>query len=358
MDFTTDHRTAWLEQAQSLTTWPAAVKSASIPLDEDLTKLPDTAFADRNKREYPMADSIQTAYSFAYGLINKKASNATLSKLRHRGAAQGIGDFITSLETAYSGSIKQASAPATEYALVIDCGPGKEDKHPAIKQGGVQSFYPISNSWQVEESGRQLALDVKKMPIGWFRKAASRIVTAANKYSNVLLPELIIKYGENRMVSPWAANIIVKERSGKVSAEALDTYNKIASTAEQETDPDNMEKLANLIETLDREYGINEVYRKTVTDPYQVLFGSWSSKEASAVADKHIKLLDVLVPMDNWMFMKESSWRGGVTTEVAYKIKAAQNTSSGIEASKLASEWPAGLQRQLLKALLVNEQAA
>lgn len=168
---------------------PEYVKTAEVDDAEELRKLPKTAFADSERRIYPINSPERVYVSNAY-FINKKADISKLygeeyaSQLESNiKLAADIFEITEDIEN-YNRelNVKQASDYGSRYMIDSDIA------------GIPVQLYPVKTASDLTESAEAFAANIQKFPFETRVKAAENFVKAASELGVDDMPTIIMKY--------------------------------------------------------------------------------------------------------------------------------------------------------------------
>jgi len=257
--------------------------------ESDIALLDDSDFAllikeGRDKlRKYPLCDAKTAAISKLFLQAHKSDMPETLYKLAER----NINDFIkkgksgnnriTTQElyaTEKDAGVKKALATReslsdSDYALVIGNGDIKT------------RLYPINDEHNCKLAADYFAKNKNNIPIHLRHNFAKALVTkcAAAGYDSSIINSDIRSYCNNKINPNFDIEIDLrkdKTASAKVH-EALDTLLSVAKN-------DNLQKIANMLYRLDKEFGLDKFYNKSFSDPYRAVFDNTANTKTAAVS--------------------------------------------------------------------------
>lgn len=291
LDFTHDNNPGWLlPVAESL---PEYVKSAKVLTQEELTSLPDLAFAGR--RTFPIHTKEATFLSAAYLAHLGKTGSLEMETVKNAARIHGIEqDVETFLETALS-TIKSAHAQQikkAEYALEVN----------------GQSYYPINTHEQVQDAARQLVndFDAGKLPASWFKNASVIILNkcaALGMSSKEIMRDVANAGGEQTVDCDKAELLIQRRKLAKVSDAVMSIYTDIVKTAKN--DLSNLNNYIDLIHDLDREHNIK--YSSIQLNPCQIFHNGFSKEDVKKASDNNVIIAGVMVPKHEFLNIKEAN---------------------------------------------------
>jgi hypothetical protein len=279
-DQQSDHSGKELYRMFSGVNLPDYVKTAELETSYELSGLPKTAFADQDRRIYPINTPDRVYVSNAH-LINKKAD---IQKLY--GAA-----YVSQLES----KIKEA-------AEVFDISSDLEDFEQRLNEKTASDYteeymvdfhidglphmqlYPVKTAEDLTVSAQHFADNIKNFPFDVRVKSAENFVKAARELDVDEIPDILAKYAG--LYYPDIANISTElwRRSTKLASEEhKEIYNKIAEDVSNMTSIDEVMKIAETCYNIETMEGL---YEKTkiasiLGDPVDSFFTESITKIAS-----------------------------------------------------------------------------
>ncbi|TXH09832.1 MAG: hypothetical protein E6R03_16115 [Hyphomicrobiaceae bacterium] len=347
-DFTTDDSMAFLhllKEANALPDW-----LVSAPEAEDVSKLPDIAFADTHRRKMPIHSKSAAFLScVSCDVYDYPVDSAITQRLQAACHRYGITDLVKQAHQALAPEVaseKQASElPKVAYALEIQSEPGSE----------VQGYYPIDTPDQIEASSLKLAADLfaEKLPATWLSEAAEVLVKAAKDHGMKLslLPATVLHYGEERKPSPEYLDEQIERRIKQASlpAEVSEIYKEAALSA-LEGESAAMDA-AHVWELADRKFGVR--YTDTVAQP-AIAFRSGISKAAfEKLASAYTEVAGITIPYTQLQALPDNLVAAVLPLKVAGVVFSARAVDSGVKAASIIAELPEDDQLKILQ-LLTN----
>jgi len=270
----------------SLPELPAFVKEASTDGCVETAALPSSAFADVIGKKFPMHTKASAFLSYAYyrdqqDKFTKEAQARILSKFESAAEIWGIRTELRQIDAAYVPTAeKQASSD--NYAL----------------SAGSSNFFPIDTPANTVRSANDLIDCRGNFPYEMRKQAATSIMKAAvaHGFATIDLPEELHRMAAFGLCDKTAAvneiNRRVAYASGMRSPLAKSMAN-LSSDVENSTRlaPEDMVKVAEIVDTVDRELKITELYGTNFEFPEDVFFGAFTEKTASHIKSSTVQMI-------------------------------------------------------------------
>lgn len=326
---------------------PDYVKEAAMLQEEDLVSLHDFAFADPVNRLHPIhtkaAAFMSAVYLAGAGELNSPEFEAVKSAAELFGIEQDISDAIALLPQVE----KSAHALAEDkYALSFQ-----------LEEDDSWQAYPINNYVDVTKAAAAVVRDWNDghIPTDWFFHAARNIVKQANalNISRDEIPERVWNMGEERMVDFSNTDFAIGERQ-YIGVRDTAAYEQAVKEAAAGT--------ISVDDAIDTWMGLdaaNNVNHKKVTSPHEAFYSGVKIAHIEQMADNHVFVADVLVPVDAILKLTENDSKA---IKMAFRKEAAEKIVSIVDhfrTEKKAAETSAKIaslesnqQKQLLNLLL------
>jgi hypothetical protein len=250
---------------------PEYVKTAELDDSLELSELPKTAFADSERRIYPINTPARVFVSNAY-FINKKADISKLygedytSQLENNiKEAAEIFDIVKDLDN-YSSKFneKTASDYSERYLTEFDLG-----------EANPVQLYPIKTAGDLTECANHFVKNIKNYPFDVRVKTAQNIVKFAEELDVIEIPELVMKYAG--LYYPDLENLggEIRRRATKLTKEAnKKVYEDVAKDVSNVTEISEVMKIAEVMFYVENMEGL---YDKTAVanvlgDPVDCIF--------------------------------------------------------------------------------------
>lgn len=286
-------RQVW-HKVQSLYQLPAFVKEAAAEQRNGDATLPTNMFADHVSRLFPMHNKTATLTSAVY-LLDQKQSMPAIKYAQCMGRLREAAEFfgVTSeLDALHATSEKLASADAVEYA----------DSDYAIvhvQNGAKQRYLRLAHADEV------------KVAVDWFgayrdhfafrdrQTIAERMLQKSAEHSAVLSAAqqdfLERQAGHGTCSAEDAAGFVVSRLAkiaNRVTDEDRQELKKLAETIRSNVEnvhrPELLEKIAQAMDGLDRQYGLIPLYANGgLPRPEDVLFGL-TKRSLAEFVDTHV----------------------------------------------------------------------
>lgn len=319
MDFVKDQNPKPIYLADSLTGLPDYVKVANQIMPEDLAELSDAAFGVPGTREFPVhtKEAAWLSAAYAMGSGQWEADLHLENTIRKSAKLFGIEDDLQKLEDAFAAQNKQASAPASRFALTVDFGD--------TANLGLQSFYEINDPYQISKSARAMHVDfvADRLRIELFRPAAVELVKAAREFNMDLedIHPAVRCFGEERLPDfENALQVAELRKNAGVPDEAIQLYKDAALGAQQE--PDQIPRWLDLWLDLDSSFAVK--YSSYQPDPYSAFYAGESEDNIAKAASEMVIIADVMIPSTVLSLVPEDNIRKHFRKEAADLMVAAR----------------------------------
>ena len=273
---------------------PDYVKEAAVTDPEQVAKLPNTVFADPVNRKFPLhtkaaAWLAQTYFTESRHLYPTADVVTVQGKITKAAQYWQIEEHVKEAKEALES--KQAAAspdlPDGEFALVV--------KH----EEQTYRLLPIHSAQNVEKAAAELYRDRSKYPYAWRKTAARKILHKIAALGVTGLPEGIHEY---LTMASSVGSAIPAQAAEKLAHRVLmlPTKDKALKTkaakltktiAKMNGIPlaSEMEKLAQIVDRLDREHGFHHYYDQGVETPEEIFF-ALTQKKAATFRNSYIQL--------------------------------------------------------------------
>ena len=328
MDITSDNLHSTLYQVCRKVGVPDYVASAECITKEAVAGLPDTLFADRSNRRYP---------------IDTKA-NTWLSAVYFAKTAEADGYHNGVLKEYVEGVIKLA---ADKYGIRADVDRAMEEirRVPAVKKAeDDESNYgwPSERKYPMfDERGVKLACsyfdeNAYKYPKDMRHTIAKNIFLKCAEYGISPSDRVRQEAGSGFNLLDAIGSELVDRAHSCPDAKARAALAKTASAVIQ-ADPSKrkalMDKFANVLEKFDEAFGFDKLYGKRFNPPSAIFYGR-SVKEAKALADDTVVLGDKPFSIKKLASLPISVFTDALGDDFGKRVK----TAEAIDEAKLADE--------------------
>jgi len=259
---------------------PDYVKTAELEDAYELSGLPKTAFADQDRRIYPINTPDRVYVSNAH-LIHKKADIQKLygetyvsqleSKIKE---AAEVFDISSDLED-YQSSFNEKTAADYPEEYMVDF---HVDGLPHMQ------LYPVKTAEDLVTAANHFSDNIKNFPFDVRVKSAENFVKAARELDVDELPDILAKYAG--LYYPDLANVASElwRRSTKLASEEhKEIYSKIAEDVSNMTSIDEVMKIAETCYNIETMEGLYEKVKiaSILGDPVDSFFTESITKVAS-----------------------------------------------------------------------------
>jgi hypothetical protein len=278
-DQSTDYSKKELYTLLRNTDLPEYVKTAEVDNYDELAGLPKEAFADNNRRIYPINDPSRVYVSNAY-FLSKKADIQKLygeryvsqieNKIKEAAEVFGVSEDLEKYSQNFEKAAAESYVPRHLGEFEID--------------GIGVNFYPVKTAQDLQDSAEHFVKNIGAYPFDWRTKMAKEIVKTANDLNVDDIPDLVLKYAgfyypdfENLSTEIW-------RRSTKLQKEAnVDVYNKLKEDIKNITSVDEVMKLAETLFHIENMEGLyhNVKVAAILGDPVDKIFTKSIEKTAA-----------------------------------------------------------------------------
>lgn len=264
------------------------VKEAQLDDQGTLESLDESAFADSVTRAYPINSPSRVYISNMY-LQDKRAS---LDKRYGPSYANTIEETI--FKAAEDMGIKQdlvdfkaklTEKKAKDYPVYVTA---IEDTNPMTQEKENIELFPIKNAAELIKSAEIFERNIANYPFGWRQQIAKDFVEKAAIFNVDELPDLVCKYAG--LFFPALGSDIateIRRRSTKLAnEESKKIVEQLVEVANDFEDPQDVFKIAELVETVERNEGLynNRKVAQVLPDLVDMFF-SYSAEKAAEILD-------------------------------------------------------------------------
>lgn len=263
---------------------PEFIKNASL---QDVRKLPESAFAFPERRQFPIHTPeetlVSTSYFFkkAYHQLPKPILKRIYTKLAKAAYSHEVEDYFLQIVKDVFPQEKKASIDdPNNYALLIK------------EAGKAIGRYYIGDAFNTKLACDHFVKNHKKYPLTWRREICRNLVKRAQDFNIGNLHPVIRSYtGDNVCLSDKAADEIAKRAFFTFKNKQISNlYKKYATSIRGNmTSPDTLEKAATVLDRLDKATGLDKFYGTHFEDPYKTIFNL--TKQG---AEQIIRVVDIL----------------------------------------------------------------
>jgi hypothetical protein len=250
---------------------PQYVKTAELDDSLELSTLPKMAFADSERRIYPINTPARVYVSNAY-FINKKADISKLygedytsqleNNIKEAAELFGISEDLESYNSSFN--VKTASDYEERYLTEFDLG-GEEPVR----------LYPVKTAADLSESADHFVKNIKNYPFEVRVKTAQNIIKFAEELGVEEVPNLVMKYAGLYYPDLAGLEREIWRRSNKLEKEAnKKIYEGLVNEIGNITDVAEVMKVAEVLFNVENMEGL---YDKTAVsnvlgDPVDCIF--------------------------------------------------------------------------------------
>lgn len=261
---------------------PEYVKTAELDDSLELSGLPKTAFADTERRIYPINTPARVYVSNAY-FINKKADISKLygedytSQLENNiKEAAELFDIAEDLNN-YNSSFNEKTASDYEehYLTEFDLG------ETQIR------LYPVKTAADLSESADHFVKNIKNYPFDVRVKTAQNIIRFAEELGVDEVPNLVMKYAGLYYPDLAGLEREIWRRSNKLEKEAnKKIYADLISDIDNITEVGEVMKVAELLFNVENMEGLHDktAVAKVLGDPVDCIFTQSIDKVAQELS--------------------------------------------------------------------------
>lgn len=260
---------------------PEYIKTAEVEDAYELKKLPKTAFADSERKIYPINTPARVYVSNAH-FVNKKADIVKLygedyaSQLQNNiEKAAEIFDILEDLQD-YNSNLNVKLASDYEEKYMVDFHVNGMSNHVQL--------YPVKTAKDLSESAEHFVKNIKNFPFEIRVKSAENFVKAANELNVDDIPDILMKYAG--MYYPDITNLghELWRRSTKLTKEAhKQIYKAISDDVENISSLQEVMKIAETCFNIENMEGLydKKAAAQLLGDPVDCFFTEPVQKIAS-----------------------------------------------------------------------------
>lgn len=301
--------------------WPDFINRDNYTADE-VSGLPDKAFADQVGRKFPVHEKAATFLS-AVSYYGQCEPDSQLEVALEKAAAiHGISSNVAKVKEVLSGWEKVAEDESDEslekFAFSINFG---TDEDP-----NITDYLPLTSQADIEDSSMELAKQAaaNELPIEVTRVAAQNILKAAEAYGVPLenIHESCRRIGG--ALSPnfekAAALIEYRAQVPGMDETGVEIYRDLVKGAAE--DQERLDDFIKLAIATDIAYGVS--YDDLHLDPYSIFYSGDAVSDLKKMASQTVTINGVLVPRDVFCRIPGATVQMHFDPEVHEKIAAAQ----------------------------------
>lgn len=267
--------------------FPSFVKTADFTQVMTPTNLERNVYADYYNKEFPCHTKAATWVSAMYffenrGDLNPKQASAIEQRLQQFADYHRIRNAYNDLKQQHQSLHKEAALSDDQYAYVW-----------VGEDGNVQRQYPLRNPLEVKEAANWFHTYRDHWIYSDRRKIATRILKRANDYGAQLPPVIDLflrKQAGEGIPDPREVVVMLNNRAHLTNNPDLKAgVTKLAHTVQtqpaQTLAPAQLEKLAEVVDQIDRTIGLVGKYTDTVPRPEDVIFRNTYKEATGFVSD-------------------------------------------------------------------------
>ncbi len=306
---------------------PSEFDSCEIPSKATVESMSKKAFADEDNKLFPCYDKFSTFLSLCNVYGEDVKNDDILETLTKRASFFGLGDLVEPISDIFAPQIvKSASTSDEEFALVVE------------EDGTKHGYWPIADVNELDSTFAEWtrARVTAAVPSDILKEAAVKIVNAASRLGcEDSIPAVLKMASENRIVDLTNVQNQVNIRLNLVNdQESKELYEKMASSV---TD----ENVTEWIQTMDLlDHGLltpqdrnNELYKTAAETVYSGMEVDKIEKIAFSTLTVEVGDRIILVPMDDFSKMDDTSIDKMYPYTTAEVIKQAKYAGDGVKAS-------------------------
>jgi hypothetical protein len=259
---------------------PEYVKTAEVDDYDTIQNLPKEAFADEDRRIYPINTPARTYVSNAYFMSKRadifktygeKYAGLLESKIKEAASIFEISEDLENFSQAHE---KQASE---DYSL-RHLGTFK-----LLGEGGPLDLYPVKTAEDLVKSAEHLVNNMHNYPFDWRREMSQNVVKLAGELGVDEIPDVILKYAGFYYPDFAGLETEIWRRSTKLKqAEHREMYEKLKADVENIGSVEEVMKLAETLSHIEDMEGLHDNVKvaQILGDPIDRIFTKTIEKVA------------------------------------------------------------------------------
>jgi hypothetical protein len=249
---------------------PEYVKTAEVDDYDSVQTLPKEAFADENRRIYPLNTPARTYVSNAYftskraaieEVYGEKYASALEEKIKEAADVFGISEDLVSFSQSYE---KQASEDyETRYMGTFTIGEAPIE------------LYPVKTAADLEKTAAHFTENIHNYPFEWRREISQNIVKAAGELGLDEVPDKVLKYAGYFYPDFAGLEKEIWRRSTKLKEAAhREMYEKLQADVENIGSVEEVMKLAETLANVEDMEGLHDNVKvaQILGDPVDRIF--------------------------------------------------------------------------------------
>lgn len=269
-DQSTDYSKKELYTLLRDTELPEYVKTAEVDDYDELAGLPKEAFADSNRRIYPINDPSRVYVSNAYFTSKKadiqkiygdKYASQIENKIKEAAEILGISEDLEAYSQNYEK--KAAEDYAQQYLAEF------------VVANADLNLYPVKTAQDLKDNAEHFVKNISNYPFDWREKIATKIVKVAKELNVDEIPDLVLKYAGYFYPDFSNLETEVWRRGTKLKKEAnVEAYTKLKEDVKNISSVDEVMKLAETLYHIENMEGLydNVKVANVLGDPVDKLF--------------------------------------------------------------------------------------
>lgn len=233
---------------------PEYVKEAEWDDHETLAELPKTAFADPDRRAFPLNTPERIFISNAYFVnrkeaIEKEFSTAYAAKIEQciKNAAEILG--VDSDIEAYNKVTTEKKAADYAERYLLEAKIGEQ----------TANLFVVKTAADLKKAADELVRQINNIPYEWRRPMAENAVKFAQELGVDELPDIVCKYAGMFYPDLEKVRTELWRRSTKLANEKnIELYQKVAEDAVNMSSPEEVFKIAEICYYTEKEEGLSD----------------------------------------------------------------------------------------------------
>lgn len=328
------HRTWYQLGTKFATLIPAYVMDSELQTKEAADKLADTEFADDTGRMLPIDSPASTWLSAAYFAKNgtadtgfsKRMLSYIESRIKSAADVYGIRKDVDAIMEAVRvpDAVKCAADDDSNYGWVQKTAAGVERRYPMFDEAGVMkaaSYFVENRRHYPRDMRKTIATAIAAKAAGYGIKVAD----AVRREAGIGIPRR-----DTVMAELLARAHMCKDAE---TSAVVANINEMIATCSAEELAESLDKVADILDTMDRSEGFDRAYGRKLLSPADFLYDI-DPKVAEAALTDSVELVRNIFSLQKLAELPESVFGDVLGDDFVGRIKGAQ----GIDSVKLADE--------------------